>query len=280
MELYVKVACLQMNILPRQKEKNLQKALAMAREAADHGARLLILPELFTTAVAYSGRHEAFEDAESVPEGQTVRRLASFCQENGVYLAGSWIEKDGQKLYNTAVLLGPEGYIGKYRKTHLCDEEFLLFEPGDLGYPVFHTELGRLAMLICLDGYYPEVYRIYAMEQADLICVPTNWAWRPGPGPYPTPGPVLSLANALSNHLFVAAANRVGEMGALRYPGCSIIASPIGAVEAQAQTDGEEIVYADCNLAQARRRFLDCYNARLANRRTDLYDAFLGYRPI
>ena len=279
MELFVNVACLQLDCLPRQKESNLSKALTFAQQAVVKGANLLVLPELFTTSIVYSSREELYEDAEPIPGGATTRVLAEFCKSNAVYLTGSWIEQDGGKLYNTAALMGPEGYLGKYRKTHLCDEEFLWFEPGDLGYPVFHTKLGRIALLICLDSYYPETFRLCAMQQADIVCLPTNWAGRDAPGPYPTPGPVLCIAGALSNHLFVAAANRVGQAGTLSYPGCSILSGPTGAVEAQAQTRGEELVLARLNLAQARRKNIDCYNARLANRRTDLYDPWLGYRP-
>ena len=156
MELFVNVACLQLDCLPRQKESNLSKALTFAQQAVVKGANLLVLPELFTTSIVYSSREELYEDAEPIPGGATTRVLAEFCKSNAVYLTGSWIEQDGGKLYNTAALMGPEGYLGKYRKTHLCDEEFLWFEPGDLGLetkvprPRVITKETQKHLLICV----------------------------------------------------------------------------------------------------------------------------------
>ena len=109
----------------------------------------------------------------------------------------------------TALVAGPQGYLGTYRKLHLWGDENLYFEPGDLGLPVFHTEFGRLGVAICYDGWFPEVYRLLAMRGADIVAVPTNWVPMPGQTPDgPAMAHALAIAGAHSNGLTVACADR------------------------------------------------------------------------
>lgn len=278
MKLYAKVACIQTNVVWKDKKANLESAISLMTEAANNGANLIIFPELFNSGYIFSSREEISSFAEIVPGGETINTLTSFAIERNIYIVASMAEVDGVDLYNAAVLVGPDGYIGKYRKTHLCGDEIYWFEPGNLGYPVFHTRIGRIAMLICLDGFYPETYRICALQKADIICVPTNWSHLEHlPAPWHTMGPTLTMANALSNNIFVAACARVGTEPGTSYAGRSVIACPTGAPISEIAGKEQQIIYAECDLAEARNQYINRTNSRLKNRRTDLYDEFLGY---
>ena len=282
----VKVACVQMETEPGEKEKNLDRALGFIDEACRNGAQLIILPELFTGHSKNGDRAGVYAMAEPVPEGGTTARLAQAAVENRAYICGSFYEIEGKDVYNTSVLVGPEGYIGKYRKLHPCGNENYIIEPGNLGIPVFHTEIGRIALNICLDAYYPETFRIAALHGADIVCCQFASSdvkeARGLPDPFHTLVTVLCMANAVSNHIFTVCCNNVGggtggEYGS-GYAGQSAIINPWGApVSGIASTDKEEILYADIDLTDARKKHFHPANSRLAGRRTDVYSADLGY---
>ena len=239
---------------------------------------------LFTTGSAFDTRAEAYAVAEAIPDGRTSQFLLKKAREHGVYITGSFVERDGADLYNTAVLAGPDGLVGKFRKLHPCEDEVYWAEPGNLGIPVFHTPIGRIALLICLDAYYPECFRICALQGADIICTMFNACHvkesRRLPDPYATMAGVLCMANALSNHVFVACCDAVGECNGTRFAGQSMVADQWGAPLAGPASDEEEaIVYADIDLADSRRKYFHPTNSRLANRRIDVYSQDLGYHP-
>lgn len=278
-----RVACLQMQIVQNGKEKNLANAARMIDEACGKNANLLILPEMFNTGCMFRDRAQAYAMAEPVPGGQSTQMLLDRARQHGVYIVASLVEQDGPDLFNTAVLAGPEGLVGKYRKLHPCEEEVYWIEPGNLGLPVFHTPMGRIALLICLDVYYPEAVRICAMQGADIICVPSNWGdfkqSRMLPDPFWTMAPALCMASALSNHVIVAGTNCVGQIEDRTFPGQSVIAGPWGAPLAGMVLNEETVIYADVDLSDSRKKNFHPTNSRLANRRTDVYSADLGYRP-
>lgn len=283
-QLPVKVACVQMRIVQNDVEQNLSRAKTMILEACQHGANLLVLPELFNTGCVFDDRAQAYQFAEPIPSGKSAQMLLSLAMEHGVYLTGSILERSGPDIYNTAVLAGPGGLVGIYRKLHPCEEEVYWNEPGNLGLPVFHTELGRIALLICLDAYYPETFRICALQGADIVCVNFNSAdvkeSRGLPDPYHTMAPILCMANALSNHMIVAGTNCVGSTNGSVFGGQSIVANQWGApVTGLADCKREEILYAEVDLADSRRKYFHPTNSRLANRRTDVYAPMLGYNP-
>lgn len=275
-----RIACVQMDVAQNQRDQNLSTTSNLLEKAYDAGATLIILPEMFNTGCMMKNRAEAYQAAEAVPDGKTTALLIRFAEECNIYIVGSVVEQSGYNLYNTAVLVGPDGYIGKYRKLHLCEDEVYWFEGGDLGIPVFHTPIGRIAMLICLDAYYPETFRICALQNADIVCVPSNWTdvtiSRSLPVPYKTMAPTLCMAGALSNYFFVAATNRVGKVNGTKFPGQSVIANQWGAPIAVAG-EQEEIIYADLDLCDSRRRYFHPTNSRLANRRIDVYSYFFNY---
>lgn len=275
----VRVACLQMEPRVGEKDANVDTSLGLIDQAAAEGARLLVLPELCNSGYVFRSREEAFALAEAIPDGPTVRRWATAAAAHDVYIVAGIAERDGDSLYNAAVLIGPEGHVGTFRKVHLWNEENLYFEPGNLGFPVFHTPIGRIGMAICYDGWFPEAYRLNALGGADIVCVPTNWVPIPGQAEgREAMANILVMAAAHSNSLFIAAADRVGTERGQPFEGQSLIVSYTGwPVAGPASRTGQEIIYADVNLQDARRgRNWNDFNQVLRDRRTDVYDEMLG----
>lgn len=279
----VKIACIQMAPEAIIKDQNLAKAEQMILEACANGANLLVLPELFNINPTYNNRSEVYTVAESIPTGKTTKLLIRLARENGVYICGSFLEQDGVDLFNTCVLVGPAGFIGKYRKLHLCGTENYYLEPGNLGIPVFHTPIGKIALLICLDAYYPEAFRIAALQGADIVCAcfagDECQASRGLPEGCHTIISALCMANAVSNHIYVVGCNRVGDFHGVLKAGQSVIANHWGApVVPIAPHDRETILYAEVDLCDSRRKHFSPTDSRLANRRVDVYDSMLGYQ--
>ncbi len=275
----VRVACIQIEPVVGEKDRNVALSLEKIEEAAAGGARLIVLPELANSGYVFATREEAFELAEEIPSGPTCAAWAEAAARLGVWIVAGIAEKAGDVLYNSAVLIGPEGHVGTFRKMHLWNEENLFFEPGDLGFPVFRTPLGRIGMAICYDGWFPEAYRLCALQGADIVCVPTNWVPIPGQDPNrEAMANILCMAAAHSNSIFVAAADRVGEERGQPFIGQSLIVDCTGWPAAgPASATDEEILYADLNLADARRRRnWNEYNQPLRDRRTDVYGEMLG----
>lgn len=264
-------------------ERNGARALELAGRAVDEGAGLVVLPELATSGYTFTNRADAYAHAEEVPAGPTVRAWESFCRERGVHLVGGVAERDGMRLFDTAVLIGPEGYIGRYRKAHLWNEEKLWFTPGDEGFPVFETTIGRIGMLICWDIWFPEVPRLLAQQGADIICSPNNWVFTPPPLFDETGkcmATYLTMTAAHVNNVFIAAADRIGTEGDAKFLGCSLIAGTNGwPIDRVASPEEETVLYADVDLTAPRSAPVwNQLNDLLRDRRTDLYDGMLGYR--
>ena len=264
------------------REDNLQRSLALAAEAVGGGANLIVLPELSNCGYFFRSRQDAFEHAEAIPGGSSVQAWMAFAATHQVYLVAGLNEIDGRQLFNTAVLLGPDGLIGKYRKAHLWNLEKLWFTPGNLGFPVFETPIGRIGLLICWDIWFPEVPRILSQQGADIICSLNNWVWTPPPL-FDEAGncmaSYLTMTAAHVNNVFIAAASRIGEERDARYLGCSLIAGtngwPIGKV---ASANRQEILFADIDLTSARSAPIwNSLNDLHRDRRHDLYDQMLGY---
>jgi len=275
----VKVACIQCDIEIGNVEKNTDKTVMLINEACDNGAKLIVLPETCNSGYVFETREEAFLLSQEVPAGETTKSWINVAKERNVYIVAGICERDGSDLYNTAVLVGPEGFIGKYRKLHLWEDEFLWFEPGNMGLPVFHTPIGRIGIIICYDMWFPETFRILASQGADIVCVPTNWVLHESlPNDMKNFGPILGMAAAHSNGIFVAAADRVGVERNVPFPGKSVIIRTAGLPIAGPADDTEQIIYANCNFAKSRKHQSNAYNSTLKDRRTDVYDEMLGYK--
>lgn len=275
----VRIACIQMAPEVGAKDANVRKTLEMVDKAAAGGAKLIVLPELANSGYVFESREEAFALAEPVPGGPTTSAWAKAATQHGVHLVAGITERAGPVLYNSAVLIGPEGYVGTFRKVHLWSAENLFFEPGDLGFPVYRTPIGRIGMAICYDGWFPETFRLCALQGADIVCVPTNWVPIPGQDPKrEAMANILVMAAAHSNSLFIACADRVGIERGQPFEGQSLIVSCTGwPVAGPASRDAEEIVFADVDLADARRnRTWNAFNQVIRDRRRDVYDEMLG----
>lgn len=277
-ESMVKVAAVQTDLVLGDIDGNVSKGIEKIKEAADEGAKLIVLTELSTSGYAFNNREEAFAVSEEVPGGASVKKWEKVAAEKDVYIVAGISEKEGAKLYNTSVLIGPEGYIGKYRKLHIWDREKLWYEPGDMGTPVFDTPIGRIAMMICYDVWFQELWRIYGALGADIVCCPVNWVKIDVlPEDMLTFGPHNVMVGCYDNGLCAAVADRVGEERGLLYPGMSMILGPLGIpVDGRASVTEEEIKYAKLNLSDARRlHWAEFAGARL-DRRTDIYDVLCG----
>lgn len=258
---------------------NVARSIELAEQAAAQGARLVVLPELANTGYMFASRQEAHALAESVPDGPSSRAWIALAQRLGIYLVAGIAERSGGRLYNAAIIAGPDGYLGTYRKLHLWGDENLFFEPGDLGLPVFHTELGRIGVAICYDGWFPEVYRLLALRGADIVAVPTNWVPMPGQTPDgPAMAHALAIAGAHSNGLTLVCADRVGVERGQPFVGRSLIVGSQGWTSAgPASHDREEVLLAPVDVMASRRaRQLNDFNHVLRDRRRDLYDELLG----
>jgi N-carbamoylputrescine amidase len=262
-------------------DRNLKESEAWVEKASEDGAELIVFPELNATGYMFENRKEAFAHAQSVERGSIVETWISLCKKKNVYLVGSLVERDGAKLFDTSVLIGPNGYIGKYRKAHLWNTEKLYFSAGDTGFPVFETELGRIGMLICWDTWFPEAFRILALQGADLVCTLNNWVFTPGPL-FDESGRCMAAYHTMSaaqvNGLFIAASSRVGEERGAKFLGNSLIVGPTGWPIKHAGIEEESILRADVNLSDARKSHWTELNDIRLDRRKDLYDELLGYR--
>lgn len=242
------VAAVQMTPVFKAILENLEKVAVLAEGAVRQGAQLVVFPECALTGYCFESREEAMEVAEPT-DGATVQRLMVLCRDFRFWLIVGTLERDGDRLYNAALFLGPDGLIRCYRKVHLPHlgvDRFV--NPGDRPFSVDETPIGRIGVHICYDAAFPEVPRILALEGAEILCLPTNWA----EGARPI-AECIPRARAIENHLFFVVANRVGKEGGFRFIGQSQIVDPSGEVLARAG-DEETTVFAEICPAQARQK--------------------------
>ena len=264
---------------------NVEKGAQAIQEAAETGADLIVLPEMANSGYVVHSSAEARALAEYTDESPAVARWHQLAQEYDTFIVAGFGEKvSDTALYNSALVIGPTGILGTYRKTHLFFEEKLYYRPGDLGFPVFDLPFGRIGILICYDLRFPEASRILALKGADVICVPTNWVSMMTPDRiWDSQGycqaNYVALANAAMNQVYMACADRVGAERGIQFLGCSLIIDPAGTpLAGPASKDGEEVLVTEMNLSAARRaKNRNELNHTWLDRRTDLYSATLGH---
>jgi predicted amidohydrolase len=235
------------------------------------GADLIVLPELANSGYSFANRRAAWEASEPIPSSPFLEFLTARCAEHACEIITGLNERAGDRLYNSAVLLSARGAEGIYRKLHLFMSEKDIFEPGDLGLPVFERDYGVVGIQICFDWAFCEGWRILMLKGAELICHPANLII---PGRAQRAIPVY----AMTNRLFIATANRVGTEGELTFTGQSLIADPHGNALKEASSAGEEILRADLDLAQAGDKLLTPRNDAIADRRPDQYGELCAER--
>jgi len=269
-----RIACIQTHPVMLDVAGNVAHQVELIRTAVRDGAKLVVLPECSTTGWVFASRAEAATVAESVPDGPTCTTWLSLCRELDIHIVAGIVERDGDRQYNSAVLLGPDGHIGTFRKAHLWAIEKGFYDPGDLGFPVFETPLGRIAMHICYDGWFSEAYRIPALCDADLLCVPANWVPIPNqPDHMPKMANMLACTHAHMNLVYIAAASRVGVERDQPFIGSSIIVDHSGwPLAGPASGTDEEIISAVIDPIGSRaERTGNPFNQPLLDRRTDVY---------
>lgn len=241
-----KIACAQMDCLLGQPQVNLGRITETIRAAAQQGASLVAFPECALTGYAYQSLTEAMPFAETV-DGPAAQALTSVCRETGVYAAAGFIERDGESFYNAVMLVGPGGVVGNYRKVHLPFigiDRFL--SPGDRPFQVFELPFGKVGLNICYDISFPESARELKLRGAELIVLVTNWP----PGAWRSPKFVVNT-RALENHVFYAAVNRVGNERGWEFIGRSMIVDCNGDTLAEGRADGDDLLVAEIDLAEA-----------------------------
>jgi predicted amidohydrolase len=268
----VEVAACQVSLRVGEVGPNRAAAMEAVRAAAAAGARIIVLPELTPSGYVFESPDEARSLAEPA-DGPTVTGWAAEAARLGVIIIGGFCElgQDGL-LYNSAVLTDPGGVRSVYRKVHLWDAESDFFATGSAPPPVVDTQYGRIAMMICYDVEFPEWVRQPALAGADLLAVPTNWPAEPVP-PGERPIVVANVqAAAFANHMFIAAACRVGAERGVSWVGGSLIAGPHGyPLAGPAGAADPEVLVAGCDLRTARSKATSARNDPHRDRRPALY---------
>jgi N-carbamoylputrescine amidase len=254
------IALVQMQV-SEDPEENLQKAVARVDEAAQGGARVVCLPELFRSRYfCQSEDFSRFALAERIP-GPSTEALAKVAASRRVSVIASLFEHRAEGLYhNTAVAIDERGRIlGSYRKMHIPDDplyyEKFYFTPGDLGFPVFETARARLGALVCWDQWFPEAARLVALGGAQVLFYPTAIGWQFDEGEAVDRAQhdaweTVQRGHAIASGVFVAAVNRVGREDGIRFWGQSFVADPFGRVLARASAEREETLHVECDLAR------------------------------
>jgi predicted amidohydrolase len=210
------------------------------------GAQLLVLPECAIPGYMFDSGEEALAYAEEIP-GPSTEALQRECARIDLYVVCGLLERDGDALRNAAVLVGPDGLIGTYRKTHL---PFLgvdrFVTPGD-ALPVFDTPLGRIGIEICYDLRFPEVTRTLALRGADMVAHPTNF-----PMAAKIQTELITVARAAENRIYLLTANRVGRERSGEFCGWSQIVDPFGKRLAEAGEREETLLVAEVDIEKAR----------------------------
>ena len=231
-------------------------------------ADLMVLPELFSTGYHFLNQNEALKLSEPIPEGPTTQSLIRICNKNQISIIAGIAEQDENRSYNSAVVIGPNGYLGKYRKIHLFGTEKNCFDPGNLPLKVFDIGSARVGVMICFDWRFPETARTLALNQADLIAHPSNLVL-----PH---CPQAIITRCLENRIFIVTANRVGtEERVPNYPlnfiGQSQVVDPDGNIIYRASEKEEEIKIVTIDIKKSRNKSINSGDNLFKDRRPDLY---------
>ena len=263
-------------------KQNMDKAVKGIREAAEKGANIVCLQELFTSLYFCDVEdYENFKLAESIP-GASTDQLSVVAKELGVVIIASLFEKRTQGIYhNTTAVLDADGaYLGKYRKMHIPDDpayyEKFYFTPGDLGYKVFQTKFAKIGVLICWDQWYPEAARLTSLMGAEVLFYPTAIGWATSQDQATNDEQfnawqTIQRSHAVANGVHVVSVNRVGfeQNGAMKFWGGSFVANPFGRLLSQASHDNEEVMVVEIDTQKT-----DSYRTHwpfMRDRRIDSY---------
>ena len=238
----ISLALIQFESILGDPKANRRKAEAMIREAAENGAELICLPEMYTTGYNLDIIGPQITQLAENIDGPTVTDLQQLAKELKIHIVAPLalnLEDDPEaRPFNSAVFIGDEGQIlGVYSKCHLFETERMYFQPGQ-ELPVYDTKLGKIGIMICFDAGFPEVARILQMKGAELIVCPSAWriqdmgVWH------------LNMPQrAQENSCYLAAINRYGKEGSLYMGGYSIVCGPEGDIIKELTEEKEDILY-------------------------------------
>ncbi len=230
-------------------------------------ADLVVLPELAITGYLFLSKDEVIELSEPVPDGPSVKRLQKIAERDNVYLVVGFLERDGERFYNSSLLIHPDGMINVYRKVHLFYEEKLFFEPGNLGFPVFDLKDVKVGMMVCFDWIYPEAARSLALKGAQIIAHPANLVL-----PYCQDA---MITRSIENKVFTVTANRAGEdirgEKVLSFTGMSQIVSPKGERLLTFTKYEETLKVIEVDPDMAKDKYITEHNHIFKDRRVDMY---------
>ncbi len=272
----IKLALAQMSSKREDKEANLRKMEKLTRKAKEQGADLAIFPELCLSG--YVVRDQFYESAETIP-GPTVEKVEALAKETGMHIIFGMpelSEKTKATIFNTAVFVGPKGFIGKYRKmylpTHSIFEEKRYFR---LGYQpaAFQTDIGNVGLCICYDVFFPEVIRLTRLMGAQLIvCISASPAVRR------SYFEILTCARAIENTAYLAYVNLAGVQDGLQFWGGSRLVSPNGDVLAKAKYDEEDFV--TCEVDYSDLRSAETFIPTLRDLRPEIFEKLKEYSEL
>ena len=243
-------------------EENVRRLEPLINKASD--SLLVVLPELANSGYNFRNKEEAFRCAEEIGQkGLFQEFILAKAREKSIYIVTGIDEREGDMLFNSAILVGPEGIIGKYRKMHLFMNEKDIFQKGNAGLPVFDLGAFRIGMMICFDYLFPEPWRMMAMKGADIICHPSNLltenAQRCIPG--------LSLMN----RIYIANANRTGTERRITFNGNSLICRPDGKITGMLSGDQAGVLTQTIDVTLARNKMVTARNHVFNDRRPESY---------
>ncbi|MHA1187132.1 MAG: nitrilase-related carbon-nitrogen hydrolase [Candidatus Heimdallarchaeota archaeon] len=253
-----------------EKDSNVQRTIDLITEAVN--TDLLVLPELCSTGYLFEDKSEVKKMAEVIPDGKTVKVWEKAAAETNTYIVAGICEKaKKEEYYNSAVLIGPEGYIDTYRKIQLFNTEKDLFLPGDGPFKIYDIGFAKIGMMICFDWAFPEIARILAMNGAEIICHPANLVL--------AFAQKAMLARSIENRVFTITANRTGDdirpNSKLTFTGQSQITSPKMELLYQAKADTEEVISIEIDPKLAQNKMITTNNHVFMDRRVELYESLL-----
>ena len=243
-------------------EENISRLEPLIESVKD--SRLLILPELSNSGYNFRDFEEAFNCSEIIGDnGPYQEFLVSKARVNNLYIVSGINEREGKWLFNSAILVGPSGLIGRYRKMHLFMNEKDIFQKGNAGLPIFDLGDFKIGILICFDYLFPEPWRIMAQKGADLICHPSNLL---------TENPHRCMPGiALMNRIYTATANRTGTEKGLFFNGKSFFTDPTGRIINMLSLEKSETASLEIDTRLSQNKMITSRNHVFDDRRPDVY---------
>ncbi len=229
-------------------------------------AELIVLPELFATGYTFISKEEAESKAENT-EGETAKFLMGLAEKTGAVVVGGFIEKDGNQIFNSSMIVSDAEVLGTFRKLHLYYKEKMWFSPGNKPLKIYKVNDTNVGIMICFDWFFPETCRTLALLGADIIAHPANLVL-----PYCQ---TAMITRCLVNRVFAVTSNRIGTEvrgeDNFTFTGGSQITAYNGEVLSSAPKDKPHIDFVEIDVTKARDKNLNKYNNVFEDRRTDLY---------